>query len=64
MNDLTLSVSKTINASIEDVFDAWLDPTLLAQFILPMPGMPQPRVENDPRQGGSFTIVMHVGAGD
>lgn len=61
MNDLTLSVSKTINASIEDVFDAWLDPTLLAQFILPMPGMPQPKVENDPRQGGSFTIVMHVG---
>ncbi len=61
MNDLTLSVSKTINASIEDVFDAWLDPTLLAQFILPMPGMPHPQVENEPRQGGSFTIIMHVG---
>ena len=61
MNDLTLTVSKTINASIEDVFDAWLDPTLLAKFILPMPGMPQPQVENEPRQGGSFTIVMRVG---
>ncbi len=61
MNDLTMSVSKTIHAPIEKVFDAWLNPKLLAQFILPMPGMPQPEVENDARQGGSFTIVMHVG---
>jgi uncharacterized protein YndB with AHSA1/START domain len=61
MNDLTLSVKKTINASTEDVFDAWLDPGLLAQFILPMPGMPQPQVENDPVQGGNFTIIMQVG---
>ena len=61
MKYVTLSVSKTINAPIEDVFDAWLDPALLAQFSLPMPGMPQPQVENDPRQGGSFTIVMQVG---
>ncbi len=44
MNDLSLRVSKTINAAIEDVFDAWMDPALLAQFILPMPDMPQPLV--------------------
>ena len=61
MNDLTLSVSKTINAPIEKVFDAWLDPEMLTKFILPMPGMPEPEVENVPEQGGSFTIVMHVG---
>ena len=61
MNDLTLTVSKTIHAPIENVFDAWLDPEMLSQFILPMPGMPQPEVENDPQQGGSFTIIMHVG---
>lgn len=61
MSDLTLTVSKTINAPTEDIFDAWLNPALLAQFILPMPGMPQPQVENDPRQGGSFKIVMQVG---
>ncbi|MBE9567521.1 MAG: SRPBCC domain-containing protein [Proteobacteria bacterium] len=61
MNDLTLSVCKTINASIEDVFDAWLNPALLAKFILPMPGMPQPKVENEPEQGGRFTIIMQVG---
>ena len=61
MNDLTLTVSKTIHAPIENVFDAWLDPEMLKQLILPMPGMPQPEVDNDPQQGGSFTIIMHVG---
>ena len=61
MKDLTLNVSKIIHAPIEKVFDAWLNPELLAQFILPMPGMPKPQVGNEARQGGSFTIVMHVG---
>ncbi len=64
MNDLVLSVNKTINAPIEKVFDAWLDAKMLAKFILPMPGMPEPDVKNDPKQGGSFTIIMHVGEND
>ena len=64
MNDMTLNISKTINAPIEKVFDAWLDPKILAQFILPMPGMPQPKVENQPEQGGRFSIVMRVGDND
>lgn len=58
MTDLTLKLSKTINAPVEKVFDAWLDPAMLTRFILPQPGMPQPEVENDPREGGHFTIVM------
>ena len=29
----------------------------VAKFILPMPGMPEPEVENDPKQGGKFTII-------
>ena len=61
MSDLKLSVEKTINAPIEKVFDAWLNPEMLKQFILPMPGMPKPQVTNEAKQGGSFTIVMHVG---
>jgi len=61
MTDLTVNVSKTINSPIEKVFDAWLDPELLAQFILPMPDMPHPQTETDAREGGSFTIIMHVG---
>ena len=61
MNELQVNINKTIAAPIEKVFNAWLDPTILSQFILPMPGMAQPEVENDPREGGTFTIVMQVG---
>ncbi len=61
MTDLTCHVTKLINAPIEKVFDAWLDPGLLSQFMLPMPGMPQPKTEIDARQGGRFTIMMDVG---
>ena len=61
MTDLSLTVTKTIRAPIEVVFDAWLNPDLLAKFILPAPGMPEPEVETDARVGGHFTIIMQVG---
>ena len=61
MTDLILEVTKTINAPIEKVFDAWLDPKMLSMFMMPMPGMPESDVENDPREGGTFTITMHAG---
>jgi len=61
MTDLTVNITKTVHAPIEQVFDAWLNPELLTRFVLPAPGMPQPEVENDPREGGRFTIIMHVG---
>ena len=64
MTNLTVNITKTINAPIERVFDAWLDPAMLSRFILPSPGMPQPDVENDPQQGGRFSIIMHVGEND
>jgi uncharacterized protein YndB with AHSA1/START domain len=61
MTDLSVNISKTINAPIEKVFDAWLDPLMLTQFILPAPGMAHPQVENDAREGGRFSIIMQVG---
>lgn len=61
MTDLSVNISKTVNAPIERVFDAWLDPAMLTRFILPAPGMPQPQVETDPREGGHFSIIMQVG---
>jgi len=61
MTELTVNIKKTIKAPIEKVFDAWLDPAMLTRFILPDPAMPQPEVQNDPREGGRFTIIMHVG---
>ena len=61
MTDLTVNVNKTIHAPIEKVFDAWLNPKMLSQFMMPMPGMPESDIENDAREGGDFTITMHVG---
>lgn len=61
MSDLTVNVTKTIHAPIEKVFDAWLNPETLSQFIPPMPGMPQPETKTDAREGGNFTIIMQVG---
>ena len=61
MTELTLKLEKIIHAPIEAVFDAWLDPAMLARFMLPQPGMPEPRVNNEPREGGRFEIVMRHG---
>jgi uncharacterized protein YndB with AHSA1/START domain len=61
MADLTVKVSKTINAPIATVFDAWLNSDTLSKFMLPAPGMPEPRTEVDARVGGGFTIYMVVG---
>ena len=61
MTELMVNIEKTINAPIEKVFDAWLDPKMLAQFMTPMPGMPESDVENNAQEGGEFTIVMHAG---
>jgi len=61
MSELTVNLNKTINAPLEKTYEAWLNPETLAKFILPMPGMPKPEVENDAREGGDFTIIMAVG---
>jgi uncharacterized protein YndB with AHSA1/START domain len=60
MTELTLQINKVIHAPIEKVFDAWLNSKMLSKFMIPMPGMPQPDVELDAREGGRFTIIMHV----
>ena len=61
MTDLAVNLTKTINAPIASVFNAWLDANTLSKFMMPMPGMPEPRTEADGRQGGAFTIYMQVG---
>ena len=43
MTELSLNVTKNVNAPIERVFDAWLNPETLASFMQPMPGMPEAR---------------------
>ncbi len=61
MTDLTLNVSRTINASAKRLFDAWLDPDMLARFMTPGPGMTVPTASSDATVGGRFDIVMKAG---
>jgi len=61
MTELSVNITKIINAPIEQVFDAWLDPKILSSFMQPMPGMPAPETEIDASVGGRFLIKMDVG---
>lgn len=66
MNDVsqvpTLTVRRTIAASAEELFDAWLDPESLAVWM--RPGATQKTtVRVDARVGGEFEIVMHTPGG-
>lgn len=57
-SELTLTVSRTIPARPARVYDAWLNPAVLARFMVPCDGWGQARVANDPRVGGTFNILM------
>lgn len=61
MTELSLAVTRTIAAPANQVFEAWLDPQMIAKFMRPMPDMPAPDVKNDPVEGGRFDIVMKAG---
>ena len=61
MSTFDLKITKTIPAAPETVFNAWLDPAALAQFMKPMDGMTVPKAESDPRVGGNFLVVMQAG---
>lgn len=59
MNELELTVSRTIPAPRAKVFEAWLSPAMLAKFMGPPSGVSEEAVvSNDPVKGGSFSIVM------
>ncbi len=64
MTDLSLTVSRSINAPIKTVFDAWLDPEMLKQFMVPGDSMLVPSATTDPTVGGRFEIVMRNGDQD
>lgn len=61
MTELTVNIEKIINAPVERVFDAWLDPKMLSRFMRGMPEMSETEVELDARQGGSFKFIMQLG---
>ncbi len=58
--ELALEVSRVINASKERLFNAWLDPKMLAQFMTPGEGVTVPDARTDPEVGGRYLIVMRT----
>ncbi len=61
MTTAPLEICRTIPASRERVFAAWLDPDRLRRFMCPAPGVTISSVRVDPQVGGQFEIVMDVG---
>jgi len=58
---LTLDISRVIARPVEQVFNAWLDPEMLAKFMIPAAGMQRPKVSTEAQEGGQFSIIMQVG---
>ncbi|MET3615390.1 uncharacterized protein YndB with AHSA1/START domain [Rhizobium aquaticum] len=61
MTELSLSLTRIVNARPEKVFDAWLTPAMLKRFMVPCEGGGVPVAESDARVGGHFKIVMFNG---
>lgn len=59
-----IRITRRIAAPPTRVFDAWLDPALMARFLFATPGGVMQPVENAPRVGGHFTVVERRGDGD
>lgn len=58
MTDLTLTVRRTIKASPEQLFQAWLDPAIMAKFMAGGASQKVTKAQSDARVGGSFLVVM------
>jgi len=60
----TLVVKRTFPASRERLFAMWTTEELLKQWFCPGKDMTIPVAESDPREGGSYRIVMQSKDGD
>ncbi len=56
-DEYAVTVRREIAASAEELFDAWLDADSLGVWLRPG-GIRETRAETDPREGGTFRIVM------
>lgn len=61
MTDLTLTIDRLIKADPKRIYDAWLDPAMLSQFMRPEENVTIPVAQTDPREGGRFVISMLAG---
>jgi len=60
----SITVKRRIAAPAQQLFDAWLNPASLAEWMRPCSsGTMRSTVTVDAREGGAFEIVMHVPSG-
>jgi uncharacterized protein YndB with AHSA1/START domain len=60
----TVTVKRKIAAPAQEIFDAWLDPASLREWMRPCSAREKlSDVKVDAREGGAFEIVMHVASG-
>lgn len=57
-NTSTVVIKRTIPATVDELFDAWLDPDSLAQWMHPGTTA-RSTATVDARVGGAFEVVMH-----
>jgi uncharacterized protein YndB with AHSA1/START domain len=58
MTDLTLTCRRTIKATPEAVYNAWLDPDTIRRFMAGGADQTVAEARTDPRVGGGFFILM------
>jgi uncharacterized protein YndB with AHSA1/START domain len=58
MTDLSLTCRRTIKATPEAIYNAWLDPVMIAKYMTMGPDMVARDARSDPRVGGRFHFVM------
>ena len=61
MPELSLDISRQINAPIEAVFNAWLSPEMMTRFMTPGDGLSVEDAKADPVEGGTFSLNMVAG---
>ena len=59
----TVVVRRIIAASAEDLFDAWLDPEALAEWMRPGT-IKRSKARTDPRVGGEYEVIMYGESGE
>lgn len=60
MAELIVEVKRVINAPIEKVFSAWVEPEQMKQWYSPE-GMTTPDATSENRKGGKYTVLMKMG---
>ncbi len=64
MTELSLEVTHHLPHATDRVFNAWLNPEMLAKFMTPGPGMTVPEAQSDAKVGGRFKIIMRTPDGN